>query len=137
MRTATQPAFVATVAHWLGALLWRPAPAPRYDLSNPKAAEEAIVRDALCGTVQYSRRTAPTGMLLMRQGVAKEAGVVVRLGHGGSVGICTFVQVNGVDMSYEPIRRFDARRVAEAVLHGHDLRAMWAAPTAPDAASAR
>ena len=137
MRTL-QPAFAIAAARSLGALLWRPAPAPRYDLSDPKAAEEAIVRDALCGAVQYRRWTAPTGMLLMRHGVAKEAGVVVRLGHGGSVGTCTFVRVNGVDMSYELCRNFDARRVAEAVLDGHDPRSKQAAPAAaPGARSAR
>lgn len=97
----------------------------RYTLANLKAAEDAIVRDALSGAVQYRRWTAQTGMQLVLNGVADSADVVVRRGHGGSVGMSIVVRVNGVDVSHQGVPRFDTQRVAAAVLDGHDL---WAGP---------
>lgn len=98
----------------------RPLAPPRYDLSDLKAVEDAIVGDALRGAVRYRRGTDRTGVLLIFHGTTESGDVVAKLGYGGSVGTRVIVRVNGVDLSHEDARRFDAQRVAIAVIEGRD-----------------
>lgn len=92
----------------------------RYDLSNPKAAENAIVADALSGRAKYIKWVTH-GMMSTDHHARNILGrVKVRVDDACIGGSFTFVYVNGVDMSYGSVKDFDYHRVATAILQGID-----------------
>lgn len=92
----------------------------RYNLDDPKAAENAIVADALSGRAKYIKWVVPGAMSTDTHAWNILGRVKVRVDDASIGGTFTFVYVNGVDMSYQAINVFDYQRVATAILAGID-----------------